>query len=129
MFFSGPLGDRQRIARSAKTAAIAVSLAAARWEPGVVRPRISHQGSIAERTNLAICQLPAEVRQSDRLFIPGGSVTHKRGGTVFSNRGRPLPGHARGHIARKPSAHVRLAAPEARFYSGDPCASLGRFAQ
>jgi hypothetical protein len=95
----------------------------------MVRSRTSHQESIAERTNLAFLQLPADARQSDRLFIPGGSVTHKRGGTVFSNRGRPLPGHARGHIARKPSAHLRMTAPEARFYSGDPCASLGRFAQ
>jgi ribonuclease T1 len=135
------VGDRQRVAWSAKTAAIAVSLAAALWAPGVVWARQAHPESVTAQSVVALAQLPAEAQKTHRLIHSGGPFPYGKDGSVFANRERLLPAHARGYYREytvpTPGAHdrgarrmicggLRLTAPAACFYSGDHYASFGR---
>lgn len=144
MFFSGPWRDRQRIARSAKSAALAVSLIAAVWVPSVVTARAQLAESVAERAVVSLAQLPAEAQQTHRLIHAGGPFPYRKDGSVFGNRERLLPLHARGfyreYTVPTPGARNRgarriicggpqLKAPEACFYSSDHYASFGRIVQ
>lgn len=141
MFFSGPVGDRQRIARSAKTAAAVVSLAAALWIPGGVWAKVSLPESVTERPAVALAQLPVEAQHTHRLIHSGGPFPYRKDGSVFGNRERLLPTHARGYYREytvpTPGARdrggrriicggARVKAPDACFYSGDHYASFGR---
>jgi ribonuclease T1 len=138
------LGDRQRIARSVKTAAAAVSLVASLWMPGVSWARAPLPESVAERTILALEQLPAEAQRTHRLIHSGGPFPYRKDGSVFGNRERLLPVQSRGfyreYTVPTPGARDRGArrivcggprprAPSACFYSSDHYASFGRIAQ
>ncbi len=137
MFFSGPWRDRQRIARSAKTAALAVSLAVVLWVPGGSDARAPQDHSDV----VALSQLPAEAQHTHRLIQSGGPFPYRKDGTVFGNRERVLPRQARGfyreYTVPTPGARdrgarrivcggPRVKAPEACFYSSDHYASFGR---
>lgn len=141
MFFSGPPWDRQRIARSAETAAVVASLVAVLWAPGGASARSSHQETVSERPVVALAQLPVEAQKTHRLIHSGGPFPYRKDGSVFGNRERLLPVHARGfyreYTVPTPGARdrgarriicggQRLKAPDACFYSSDHYASFGR---
>jgi ribonuclease T1 len=135
------LRDRQRLVRSAKTAAVVVSLAVGLCVPGGGWARATPSESVAERSTVALAQLPAEAQQTHRLIQSGGPFPYRKDGSVFGNRERLLPVHPRGfyreYTVTTPGARdrgarrmicggLRLRAPDACFYSSDHYASFGR---
>jgi ribonuclease T1 len=88
---------------------------------------------------VALAALPAEGQQTYRLIHQGGPFPYEKDGTVFGNRERLLPKHARGYYreytVKTPGARNRGArrivcggevprSPEACYYTADHYASF-----
>ncbi len=92
---------------------------------------------------IAVVQLPAEGRDTYRLIRQGGPFPYDKDGSVFGNRERLLPAHARGHYreytVRTPGSRDRGArrivcggpprAPQACYYTSDHYASFRRIVE
>lgn len=98
----------------------------------------------ADISVVALKQLPPEARQTHSLIHSGGPFPYRKDGTVFGNRERLLPRHARGfyleYTVPTPGVRDRGArrivcggmhrqAPESCFYSADHYASFRRIVQ
>ena len=90
---------------------------------------------------MALAELPPEARKTEQLIRSGGPFPYAKDGTVFGNRERLLPRHARGYYREytvpTPGAKNRGArrivcggappvAPEACYYTADHYASFRR---
>ena len=97
-----------------------------------------------EMGTIALSQLPAEARQTDRLIRNGGPFPYSKDGTVFGNRERLLPRQSRGYYreytVQTPGARDRGARrivcggrkptlPDACYYTGDHYSSFKRIEQ
>lgn len=93
---------------------------------------------------VALSQLPAEARATERLIRAGGPFPYSKDGTTFGNRERLLPieprGHYREYTVKTPGKNGRGArrmvcggrqptAPDACFYTSDHYASFKRVVQ
>jgi ribonuclease T1 len=93
---------------------------------------------------VALSALPAEARQTEELVRQGGPFPYAKDGSVFGNRERILPRHARGYYreytVRTPGAGNRGARrivcggsqptkPDACYYTSDHYASFARILQ
>jgi ribonuclease T1 len=93
---------------------------------------------------VALAELPAEARQTELLIRQGGPFAYAKDGSVFGNRERLLPSHARGYYreytVKTPGASDRGARrivcggsqptkPDACYYTSDHYASFARIVQ
>jgi ribonuclease T1 len=93
---------------------------------------------------VALTELPAEARATERLIRSGGPFVHGKDGAAFGNRERLLPAQPRGfyreYTVRTPGARDRGARrivcggprptePEACFYTSDHYATFRRIVQ
>ena len=93
---------------------------------------------------VALAELPAEARQTELLIRQGGPFAYAKDGSVFGNRERLLPSHARGYYReytlKTPGASDRGARrivcggsqptkPDACYYTSDHYASFARIVQ
>ncbi len=98
----------------------------------------------AERTTVALAELPAEARQTKARILAGGPFPYAKDGSVFGNRERLLPrerrGYYREYTVQTPGAKNRGAqrivcggdkpsAPDACYYTADHYASFRRIVQ
>ncbi len=92
---------------------------------------------------MSLSELPAEAQATERLIRAGGPFPYAKDGTVFGNRERLLPRHARGYYreytVRTPGSRDRGArrmvcggqqpvVPDACYYTDDHYASFRRIA-
>ena len=95
-------------------------------------------------SSVALSQLPSQAQATHRLIRSGGPFPYAKDGTVFGNRERLLPRHARGYYreytVQTPGSRNRGARriicggrepvnPEACFYTADHYASFRLIAQ
>lgn len=93
---------------------------------------------------VALADLPAEARHTERMIRNGGPFPHAKDGTVFGNRERILPrerrGYYREYTVKTPGSRDRGArrivcggpqptAPEACYYTADHYSSFKRIVQ
>jgi len=98
----------------------------------------------ASKPAVALAELPAEARQTELLIRQGGPFAYAKDGSVFGNRERLLPNHARGYYreytVKTPGARDRGARrivcggsqptkPDACYYTSDHYASFARIVQ
>jgi ribonuclease T1 len=104
---------------------------------GVARPeRAATSQGLDE---VLVSTLPAPVRETHQRILAGGPFPYDKDGSVFGNRERLLPLHARGHYreytVKTPGASdrgarrivcggARPAAPDACYYTADHYASF-----
>jgi len=92
---------------------------------------------------VALPTLPPEAQATHRLILKGGPFPYQKDGSVFGNRERLLPPHARGHYreytVKTPGANNRgarrivcggqpPAQPDVCYYTSDHYASFKRIA-
>jgi ribonuclease T1 len=102
---------------------------------------VQARGVPAELDSVSLSKLPAEARRTEQLIRSGGPFPHAKDGTVFGNRERLLPRHARGYYreytVETPGARHRGArrivcggakptTPEACYFTGDHYSSFKR---
>jgi ribonuclease T1 len=101
-------------------------------------------GAQSGMPTVALSALPAEARHTEQLVRQGGPFPYAKDGSVFGNRERLLPTHARGYYreytVKTPGAGNRGARrivcggsqptkPDACYYSSDHYASFARIVQ
>jgi ribonuclease T1 len=122
--------------------ALAISVTGLVAVGGVVGARDS--GVQTGVSTVALSALPAEARHTEQLIRQGGPFPYAKDGSVFGNREKLLPKHARGYYreytVNTPGAGNRGARrivcggsqptkPEACYYTGDHYASFARIVQ
>jgi ribonuclease T1 len=101
-------------------------------------------GAQSGMPTVALSALPAEARHTEQLVRQGGPFPYAKDGSVFGNRERLLPTHARGYYreytVKTPGAGNRGARrivcggsqptkPDACYYTSDHYASFARIVQ
>jgi ribonuclease T1 len=114
---------------------LALATAAALGAPAHARP------APGEVNTVALADLPAEARQTEKLIRSGGPFPYAKDGTVFGNRERLLPREPRGwyreYTVKTPGSRDRGArrivcggeppqTPNACYYTADHYASFRR---
>lgn len=98
----------------------------------------SQEAASSAQASVALSDLPPKGREVHALIFQGGPFAYEKDGTVFGNRERLLPGHARGfyreYTVATPGARNRGARrivcggkpklPEACYYTDDHYASF-----
>ncbi len=116
-------------------------LAIASASLGLAASVASARGLPADTQTVALADLPVQARQTHQLVLSGGPFPYAKDGTVFGNRERLLPKHARGYYreytVKTPGSRDRGARrivcggtpptkPLACYYTADHYASFSR---
>jgi ribonuclease T1 len=119
-----------------KRLVLGMAVAALGWSMGAVAARDLPANAIP---TVALASLPVQAQRTHQLILSGGPFPYAKDGTVFGNRERLLPAHARGHYreytVRTPGARNRGARrlvcggdvptrPQACYYTEDHYASF-----
>jgi ribonuclease T1 len=129
------IAARHLIATSPRKWALALAAVAVLVMPAQARP------AAGDLNTVALADLPAEARQTEKLIRSGGPFPYAKDGTVFGNRERLLPREPRGwyreYTVKTPGSRDRGArrivcggeapqTPKACYYTADHYASFRR---